>query len=212
MDMLNKKPDENHGGVNKRADAKVQKTVLSYLHDLVFLLTGLLLVFVLLFRMVVVSGPSMRTTLLNGDYLLVLSSTLYHNPKQGDVIVASKDSFKDGEPIVKRVIAKAGQKVDIDFDLGTVYVDGVALDEPYTLEPTYTPDGANITLRNNFPMTVDEGCLFVMGDNRNNSKDSRYPDIGLIDEREVLGKVIFLLIPAKDDVTKKRDFSRIGVV
>lgn len=206
MDMLNERPDENRRRSNKSVDGKLQNTVLSYLHDLVFLLTGLLLVFVLLFRMVVVSGPSMRTTLLDGDYLLVLSSTLYQNPKHGDVIVASKDSFKDGEPIVKRVIAKAGQKVDIDFELGTVYVDGVALEEPYTLTPTNMQEGIS------FPLTVDEGCLFVMGDNRNESKDSRHPDIGLIDEREVLGKVIFLLIPAKDPVSGKRDFSRLGAV
>ena len=206
MDMMNKSPDENRRRSAKSADGKLHNTVLAYLHDLVFLLTGLLLVFVLLFRMVVVSGPSMRTTLLDGDYLLVLSSTLYQNPKQGDVIVASKDSFKDGEPIVKRVIAKAGQMVDIDFELGTVYVDGVALEEPYTLTPTNMQEGIS------FPLTVGEGCLFVMGDNRNESKDSRHPDIGLIDEREVLGKVIFLLIPAKDTVTGKRDLSRIGAV
>lgn len=197
---------ENQPKSHRSADGGLQKTVLSYLHDLVFLLTGLLLVFVLLFRMVVVSGPSMRTTLLDGDYLLVLSSTLYQNPKQGDVIVASKDSFKDGEPIVKRVIATAGQKVDIDFELGTVYVDGKALDEPYTLTPTNMQEGTS------FPLVVDEGCLFVMGDNRNESKDSRHPDIGLIDEREVLGKVCLLLIPGKDPVTDKRDLGRIGAV
>ena len=197
---------ENQPKPRRSADGGLQNTVLSYLHDLVFLLTGLLFVFVLLFRIVVVSGPSMRTTLLDGDYLLVLSSTLYQNPKQGDVIVASKDSFKDGEPIVKRVIATAGQKVDIDFELGTVYVDGDALDEPYALTPTNMQEGTR------FPLVVEEGCLFVMGDNRNESKDSRHPDIGLIDEREVLGKVFLLLIPGKDSVTDKRDFGRIGAV
>ena len=197
---------ENQPKPRRSADGGLQNTVLSYLHDLVFLLTGLLFVFVLLFRIVVVSGPSMRTTLLDGDYLLVLSSTLYQNPKQGDVIVASKDSFKDGEPIVKRVIATAGQKVDIDFELGTVYVDGDALDEPYTLTPTNMQEGTN------FPLVVEEGCLFVMGDNRNESKDSRHPDIGLIDKREVLGKVFLLLIPGKDSATDMRDFGRIGAV
>ena len=197
---------ENQPKPRRSADGGLQNTVLSYLHDLVFLLTGLLFVFVLLFRIVVVSGPSMRTTLLDGDYLLVLSSTLYQNPKQGDVIVASKDSFKDGEPIVKRVIATAGQKVDIDFELGTVYVDGDALDEPYALTPTNMQEGTR------FPLVVEEGCLFVMGDNRNESKDSRHPDIGLIDEREVLGKVFLLLIPGMDSATDKRDFGRIGAV
>ena len=202
MDLFDKKQPKSRKG----ADGGLQNTVLSYLQDLVTLLTGLLLVFVLLFRMVVVSGPSMRTTLIDGDYLLVLSSVLYQNPEQGDVIVASKDSFKDGEPIVKRVIATAGQTVDIDFELGAVYVDGVALVESYTLTPTNMEEGTN------FPLTVEDGCLFVLGDNRNESKDSRHPDIGLIDERDVLGRVLLLLIPGKDSATNKRDFSRFGAV
>lgn len=206
MDMFDYSPDEKRRNITAAANGELQRTVLSYLHDLVSLLAGLLLVFVLLFRMVVVSGPSMRTTLQDGDYLLILNSTLYKNPQYGDVIVASKDSFKDGEPIVKRVIATEGQTVDIDFDLGTVYVDGVALDEPYTLTPTNIQEGVE------FPLTVEAGCLFVMGDNRNESKDSRHPDIGLIDKREVLGKVLIVLIPGKDPVTGRRDLGRFGAV
>ena len=206
MDNMENKRNRRPCKACDASDGKLQNTVLSYLHDLVFLLTGLLLVFVLVFRMVVVSGPSMRTTLLDGDYLLVLSSALYQQPKRGDVVVVSKDSFKNGEPIVKRIIATEGQSVDIDFELGTVYVDGEALDEPYTLTPTNIQEG------NDFPMTVEEGCLFVMGDNRNESKDSRHPDIGLIDQREVLGKVLIVLLPAADPITKKRDFSRFGAV
>ncbi len=203
-------PDEGLPVRRKENGTKFQAVVLSYLHDLVFLLVGLLLVLVLLFRIVIVDGPSMRSTLLSGDSLLVLSSTLYGEPKQGDVIVASKDDFKNGSPIVKRVIAKAGQTVDIDFELGTVYVDGVALDEPYTLTPTTTPEDKSLQAA--FPLTVDEGCLFVMGDNRNQSNDSRYPQVGLIDEREVLGKVLLILFPGEDPQTKKRDFSRLGAV
>ena len=210
MDNIEMIPEESSPKRRKENGSKTQAVVLSYMHDLVFLLVGLLLVFVLLFRIVVVEGPSMRSTLLSGDSLLVLSSTLYHEPKQGDIIVASKDGFKDGRPIVKRVIAKAGQTVDIDFELGTVYVDGVALDEPYTLTPTNTPEDKSLQAA--FPLTVDDGCLFVMGDNRNQSNDSRYPQVGLIDEREVLGKVLFLVFPGEDPQTKKRDFSRWGAV
>ena len=96
--------------------------------------------------------------------------------------------------------------MDIDFVAGLVYVDGVALDEPYTLTPTTLYEGMQ------FPLVVDEGCVFVMGDNRNESKDSRSPDIGLLDEREILGRAVFLFLPGTDKNTQPRDFSRIGVL
>lgn len=188
-----------------------QGVILMYLHDLAYLLAGLILVFLLLFRVVVVSGTSMNATLLDGDYLLLLSSTFYHNPQYGDVIVASKESFDNGAPIVKRVIATEGQWVNIDFERGVVYVGNsldtmVPLDEPYTLTPTTVSEGIT------FPQTVPEGCLFVMGDNRNGSKDSRHPEIGFVDKREVLGKVFFLFLPGTNRGEQKQDFGRIGVV
>lgn len=183
-----------------------QKNVLLYLHDLVYLLAAIIVVFLLCFRIVVVSGTSMNKTLLDGDYLLLLGDVFYRNPQQGDVIVASKDSFDNGAPIVKRVIATEGQVVDIDFAAGIVYVDGKALDEPYTFTPTNLPEGAD------FPQIVQDGCIFVMGDNRNDSKDSRNPEIGQIDCREVLGKVVYLFLPGTNRGTQQRDFGRIGVV
>ena len=179
---------------------------LSYLHDLVFLIAGVLLVFSLLFRVVVVSGPSMNSTLIDGDWLLLIGNVLYSEPQHGDIIVASKDTFDDGTPIIKRVIATEGQEVDINFLTGIVYVDGVALDEPYTLTPTNLYEGTE------FPLTVDEGCIFVMGDNRNESKDSRSPEIGQIDCREVLGRAIFLFFPGNDSGKVERKFDRIGVL
>ena len=129
--------EHEHNGKSYNADHEQTKdtlseTVLVCLHDLVHLLAGILLTLLLLFRIVVVSGPSMNATLVDGDFLLLLSNVFYTNPQPGDIIVASLDSFKDGEPIIKRVIATEGQMVDIDFDAGIVYVDGVALDEPYT--------------------------------------------------------------------------------
>ena len=185
-----------------------QQTVWLYLHDMVSLLAVLMVVFILLFRIVVVSGSSMYNTLWSGDYLLVLSRSLCGQLEYGDIIVASKDSFNDGEPIIKRVIATEGQTVDIDFDAGVVYVDGVALEEPYTYTPTTTQEGME------FPLTVDEGCVFAMGDNRNRSRDSRYPEIGLIDEREILGQAVFLFLPGtgEGEYGGQRDFSRIGVL
>ena len=185
---------------------KDNSIILSYLHDLVFLIAGVLLVFSLLFRVVVVSGPSMNNTLIDGDWLLLLGNILYGEPEQGDIIVASKDSFDDGKPIIKRVIATAGQEVDIDFEAGLVYVDGTALDEPYTLTPTNMNEGVE------FPLTVEEGCIFVMGDNRNVSKDSRSTEIGLIDNREILGKALFLFFPGNNGGKVEREFDRIGVL
>lgn len=183
-----------------------EKNILVYLHDLSYLLAVVIILFLLFFRVVVVSGPSMYSTLVDGDYLLLLSGAFYDEPQQGDIIVACKDSFEDGLPIVKRVIALEGQEVDIDFSAGIVYVDGVALDEPYTHTPTNLHEGVT------FPVVVPDGCVFVMGDNRNESRDSRYPGIGMIDKREILGKAIFLFIPGTHKGEVERDFSRIGVV
>ena len=187
----------------KRQDAK--KTTLTYLHDLAYLLAVVLVLFLVCFRVVVVSGPSMNDTLKNGDYLLLLNSIFFREYHHGDVIVASKDAFRDGEPIIKRVIATEGQTVDIDFENGVVYVDGKALDEPYISSGTYLPEGVE------FPLVVKENHLFVLGDNRMNSKDSRSTEIGQIDCREVLGKAIFLIFPGADG-NAKREFGRIGVV
>ena len=184
----------------------LSKSLTLYLHDVVFLLCTMMLLLVLVFRAVVVSGTSMNMTLLDGDYLLLLSNTFYHNPEQGDIIVASKNSFENGTAIVKRVIATEGQTVDIDFEKGIVYVDGVALEEDYINNLTTTHGGVQ------FPLIVEEGCVFALGDNRGISKDSRYPDIGQIDTREILGKAIFLLIPGTNKDTQELDFSRIGVI
>ena len=185
-----------------------QKSLLLYLHDLIYLLAVVMVVFMLLFRIVIVSGSSMYSTLWNGDWLLVTGSVLYHEPEAGDIIVASKDSFNDGEPIIKRVIATEGQTGDIDFEAGIVYVDGMALEEDYTYTLTNVQEGIV------FPITIADGCIFAMGDNRNGSKDSRHPDIGMIDTREILGRAVFLIFPGmgEDNHEAPRDFDRIGVL
>ena len=195
---------------NNKTDEQLsmQKSLMLYLHDLIYMLAVIMIIFMLLFRIVIVSGSSMFDTLRNGDWLLVTGSVLYKEPQPGDIIVASKDSFNDGEPIIKRVIATEGQTVDIDFDAGIVYVDGAALEESYTYTPTNVQEGII------FPITIAEGCIFVMGDNRNGSKDSRHPDIGMIDTREVLGKAIFLLFPGAGEgiYEAPREFDRIGAL
>ncbi len=190
----------------KKKDKDLISIVLSYLHDIAYLLAAILIIFLLVFRVVIVSGPSMNNTLVDGDYLLLVNSLFYQNPKYGDIIVASKDSFKNGEPIIKRVIATEGQTVDIDFDTGVVYVDGEPLAEAYTTSLTTLDEGVS------FPLTVDEGCVFVMGDNRDRSQDSRSPQIGQIDRRQIMGKAIFLFLPGTNKGTQNRDFNRIGVL
>ena len=221
MRFFRKKEDEDIllCGENEHIDEEAnnkekpdwKKTLLVYAHDVLYLL-AILVLFSLVLRVVVVEGTSMNNTLKDGDYLFVLSNVFYRNPKQGDVIVASKESFDNGAPIVKRVIATEGQKVDIDFYEGIVYVDDIPLDEPYTLTPTSLYEGID------FPLIVGDNCIFVLGDNRNGSRDSRHPSIGMIDKREVIGKVIFLFIPGTNgedyagNPREPRDFSRIGVV
>ena len=182
------------------------KSLVVYLHDIVYLLSFIVIVLLLVFRIVVVSGSSMYDTLKHGDYLLLLSNTFYTQPREGDIVVVSKKSFDDGAPIVKRIIATEGQTVDIDFDTGIVYVDGVALDEPYTYTPTTRTGGVQ------FPLTVFDGFVFVLGDNRNNSRDSRYPEIGLIDQREILGKAIYLIFPGGGEFGNEMDYRRIGAL
>ena len=154
-------------------------------------LAVLILVFTFVGRIIVVSGPSMENTLHNGDAMLVWS--LGYTPKQGDVVVLTKRTYQE-DSIVKRVIAVGGQTVDIDYATGTVYVDGAPLTEPYTKEPMLLPaygEGLN-------HIVVPEGCLFVMGDNRNQSAYSRYAPIGIVDARCVIGRAVLVLFPFGD--------------
>lgn len=176
------------------------------LRDVLYTLAGFMLVYLLLFRIVVVVGPSMYNTLIDGDRLILSSSLFYGEPQRGDIVVISKKSFENGECIVKRIIATEGQTVDIDFKAGVVYVDGIALQEDYTYTPTNLEEGVR------FPITVGENQVFVMGDNRNQSKDSRNPQIGLIDERQILGKAIFLLTPGTNGGQEPAQYDRIGVI
>ena len=180
------------------------------LYEWVQSLVGSVLVVVAIFtfviRMMGVDGHSMLNTLQHGDRLLVVNSMLYHDYKYGDIVILRKNGVFDDDPIVKRVIAVEGQTVDIDFAEGIVYVDSEALEEDYIREPTYTAEGTE------FPLTVPEGSIFVMGDNRNGSSDSRDYRLGTVDTRYVIGKAAFLIFPGPDYETEKRDFKRIGVI
>ena len=129
---------------------------LEYLHDIVYVLALILLLFTFCMRVVIVSGSSMFSTLVDGDYLLLINRPLCGDFEQGDIVVASMDRFRGGEAIVKRVIATEGQTVDIDFRTGIVYVDGEALQEDYIYTPTILSEGVE------FPLVVEEGCVFLM--------------------------------------------------
>lgn len=156
---------------------------------LITALVSLILLFSLVGRVIGVKGSSMVPTLHNNDLLLLRS--IGYTPKQGDVVVLRKQSFLT-EPIVKRVIAVGGQHVTVDYGDGAVYVDGVALEEPYINEAmTYSLSPS----MNVLDVTVPEGSIYVLGDNRNHSSDSRHELLGTVDTRYVLGQAFWVISP-----------------
>ena len=161
--------------------------IYSTLADVAACLIFVTVMFVFAIRLVGVVGDSMYPTLQDGDKLTLLSNFVYE-PEVGDIVVLLANDFDD-DPIVKRVIADEGQTIDINFDTGEVLVDGRLLDEPYINTPTTRDEGLQ------FPVTVPEGCIFVMGDNRLHSTDSRNPSIGCVDKRYVLGKALQIVLP-----------------
>ncbi len=203
-------PQENQEAITQPQAETAKKEpfvgiILEYLEILVFAVCAVLILFTFAFRLCKVNGNSMNKTLLNGETLI---TTQLIQPQQGDIIVfhmTNSQHARFNEPLVKRVIATEGQTVRIDYVEGTVQVDGVLLDEPYvallTAEGrengrwTQPPAHHFNYYTGIFEATVPEGCLFVMGDNRNNSADSRSNDVGFVDQRRVLGKVVLRLSP-----------------
>ena len=162
-----------------------------WLQMLTIVLVGVVLVFTFLGMVIGVSGTSMYPTLHHQDIMVI--QRVGYTPAQGDVVVLRKDSFLE-EAIVKRVIAVAGQEVEIDYDANTVYVDGVALDEPYINQEDedVMVERSGMVYRE---FTVPKGCIFVMGDNRNGSTDSRYAELGMVDTGYVLGRALCVAFP-----------------
>ena len=201
----------------KKKPSKV-KEIFEWVEMIVISFCAVVLIFTFVARPAVVVGDSMLNTLIDGETLII--SPLDDEYEYKDIVVFQlPDNLGTGQhedAIVKRVIATEGQWVDIDLGTWKVYVadseEGLdtaePLDESYV---NYSP-GKSLAASVNFPLQVPEGCLFVMGDNRNGSKDSRHPEIGLVDKREVLGKVFFLFVPGTNEGEVPQDFSRIGVV
>ncbi len=161
-------------------------SALDWLKSLCITFAVVVLLFTFVVRTAVVNGSSMTDTLQDGDFLILWS--LFYTPQQGDIISANCQGLD--EVIVKRIIAVEGQTVDIDFETGSVYVDGELLDEPYIKNLTLNDEGGFT-----YPVTVGEGQYFVMGDNRQGSRDSRDASVGLIDRDDILGKVVLRLYP-----------------
>lgn len=211
--------EENQNAAARNNEQPKQKRegllweIYSILHDFSFILVAVTILFVFIIRFVGVDGNSMFPTLHDRDYMLLASNFWNTDYKQGDIVVLTVPNVFDSHPIVKRVIATEGMEVDIDFGRGEVRVDGEILDEPYIFEPTRL----NYESGMSYPLTVPEGCVFVMGDNRNHSTDSRYAPLGTVDTRRIMGKVFCIALPGKDtdelgNITGGRDFSRFGLV
>ena len=161
------------------------KDTLEWYDALAVAVAVIAVVFTFCVRIVKVDGHSMDPTLSNGERILI---NLLAKPDYGDIVVV--DGYTSyGKPLVKRVIGKGGDTIDIDFTAGVVYRNGVALDEPYTAEPTYLYESVE------FPITVPDGCLFLMGDNRNTSTDRRESRVGCVDERDLMGAAVLRMLP-----------------
>ena len=186
---------------NEKSQSKnVKSFVFEWLDTIVVAVIVVVFIFTVVFRAATIVGNSMQNTFFEGERVII--TRLFYEPKQGDVVVVSRNvdnsTDREGyqEPIIKRVIATGGMYVDIDFTTGNVYV-GYAqsnmelLYEPYIKAPTYQRGDVE------FPLYVPEGKVFLLGDNRGDSLDSRFEAIGLVDEENILGKAVFRIYPFK---------------
>lgn len=174
--VKNEKTPQNSGSLTAEA--------YEWAESIVFSLAVVVLIFTFVFRPVGVVGESMMNTLENGDKVVICN--VNYTPKQGDIVVLSTKAVET--PIIKRVIAVGGQTIDIDYDNNKVLVDGKEYDAPIK-EPMQKM--GDVTL----PANVPDDCVFVMGDNRNNSFDSRYSDVGMIKTKYILGRAVFRILP-----------------
>ncbi|NMA79231.1 MAG: signal peptidase I [Clostridiales bacterium] len=172
----------------KEKKTSLKEDLFDWIESIVISVFVVILIFTFVLRIIEVDGESMVQTLHHRDRLI--TTHLFYKPSHGDIIVLNSTGLN--KPIVKRVIGIAGDEINIDFEEGIVYRNGEALTEPYTNTPTNAKESIN------FPITVEEGKVFVLGDNRNSSTDSRSARVGQVDEEQILGKVIFRIYPFSD--------------
>lgn len=165
--------------------SKIANSLFDWAQCLLYAFVAVVIVLTFFFRMIVVDGDSMLNTLVNADQVIV--SDLFYEPNDGDIVVVSHGQKHEG-PIIKRVIATSGQTLNINFETEEVIVDGVVLQEDYISSKTIQGTAE-------IPSVIPEGYVFVMGDNRAVSLDSRYKDIGLIPVTDIIGKAQFVLFP-----------------
>lgn len=182
--------------VNEKKKESFTDELLDWIESFVFAVFVVILVFIFFFRIVLVDGPSMNPTLNNGDRLIV--THLNYTPARGDIVVLNSTGLN--KTIIKRCIGIAGDTVKVDYSHNAVYVNGDKVDEYYLdvnepMELKSYFDGAYYTDDNCYEYTVPEGCIFVMGDNRNNSTDSRASAVGFVNTEDILGKAVFRIMP-----------------
>ena len=187
-DMAENMPDtgEASGDSEKNEEGTIRAEVYDWLQSAVVAILACILIFTFAIRHIGVQGDSMNNTLQSKDRVII--SNLFYTPKYGDIVVLKKEEFRE-EPVIKRVIATEGQTIDINFETGQVFVDGKELVEDYIAEPTMR------ALDFYGPVTVPEGHVFVMGDNRNHSNDSRDDLLGTVDTRYIMGRLLFRMWP-----------------
>ncbi len=192
-------------GEAKKEPETLEGMLYCWAQALITAVVGVVLLFTFAFRLIGVSGPSMQDTLYTGDRLLVLNAA-FCDFQPGDVVVINNYNADLSDTLIKRIIAVGGQTIDIDLASSTVYVDGQPLDEPYVKGFTDTIEGTR------FPLTLAEDEVFVMGDHRDHSTDSRSARLGPVKEGYLQGKAVLLLLPGTTPDLEAREWGRIGLV
>jgi signal peptidase I len=191
--MANINADFTENESEQIQDQSFTKELYEWFEAIITALMLVIVVMIFLLRPANVVGPSMENTLIENDRLIF--TDIGYTPKYGDIVIVDSEGL--GKFIVKRVIATEGQTIDINFTSGAVTVDGVVLDESYISSDTLNEEGGH-----SYPVTIPAGSVFVMGDNRLHSTDSRSARVGFVDVDDIYGKVIFRFYP----------FSKLGVV
>ena len=185
-EIKNNNESKTEQGKKKEQGFDIVNELIEWVESFVFAIFVVILILTFIVRVVQVQGPSMENTLVDGDRLLL--THFNYTPERGDIVVLNSTGLN--ETIIKRVIAVEGDTISIDFSTGTVTLNGEVLKEDYIREATLLREGRDIE-----NLTIGEGQVFVMGDNRNHSTDSRSASVGVVDNDDILGKAIFRVYP-----------------